>query len=310
MVFSVMAVDLVHPVSLQVHDEEGWCRDAFSSVWMSMLYFFQTLVAGDSWGSCAVPILQASPSLGCLFGGVFITIQLGFGNLILAMIVDQAGEVHEENREKLQMQREQDKLDAAEKFTSICKEVDKDKNGRLSFNELQHGFDTNDDLRQCLVQLDIEREDLPALFQVMDQDRSGDIGVDEMVQCIHKADTCDIRRQLMFVKLQLQNVQRQLEDHLDKMAASLSAVIGKQQPQLTTMQEELETLLEKTGPTAEAPLHTYNTYNAGLSPNGMGPRECGDAGKINESPFWTYNGSSEDGRPDADHVAKHLLNRA
>merc|ERR1719498_2227312 len=49
LLFSVLCVEIVHPVSLRVHRDNAYCASAFSNVWNCMLMFFQTLVAGDSW---------------------------------------------------------------------------------------------------------------------------------------------------------------------------------------------------------------------------------------------------------------------
>ena len=43
--------------------------EAFDSVFMVMLMFFQTLMAGDSWGDCAVPMIQKNPLSIVIFGG-------------------------------------------------------------------------------------------------------------------------------------------------------------------------------------------------------------------------------------------------
>ncbi|CAE8594241.1 unnamed protein product, partial [Polarella glacialis] len=55
-IFSLLAVELVSPFTNKVDDHnllgDPWCDVAFSSVARSVLFFFQTLVAGDSWGAC------------------------------------------------------------------------------------------------------------------------------------------------------------------------------------------------------------------------------------------------------------------
>ena len=43
--WSIVAVELVHPVSLRLDQTNDWCDSAFSSVQQSMLLFFYTIVA-------------------------------------------------------------------------------------------------------------------------------------------------------------------------------------------------------------------------------------------------------------------------
>ncbi|CAE7662364.1 unnamed protein product, partial [Symbiodinium pilosum] len=49
---------------------------------------FKTVVAGDSWGEIAVPVIQSHPETAFIFVGSSLTIVFGVLNLIVAVIVD------------------------------------------------------------------------------------------------------------------------------------------------------------------------------------------------------------------------------
>jgi len=66
------------------------CPHAFETVFKSGLTFFQTIVAGDSWGTLAVPIIQYEPATAIFFIMVLVSVSLAIMNLILAVIVEAA----------------------------------------------------------------------------------------------------------------------------------------------------------------------------------------------------------------------------
>merc|ERR1719498_1561589 len=91
-VFSIVAVELVNPVAQDLIKEGYWeecerCRRAFSSVFNSNLTFVQTIIAGDSWGDLALPIIERSPLTALLFLTALVSINFGVLNLILSVIV-------------------------------------------------------------------------------------------------------------------------------------------------------------------------------------------------------------------------------
>lgn len=47
----------------------------------------RTVIAGDSWGEIAVPVIEAHPSTALIFVGAYLTIVFGVLNLIVAVVV-------------------------------------------------------------------------------------------------------------------------------------------------------------------------------------------------------------------------------
>eukprot|EP00928_Gymnodinium_smaydae_P013687 TRINITY_DN1497_c0_g1_i4.p1 TRINITY_DN1497_c0_g1~~TRINITY_DN1497_c0_g1_i4.p1 ORF type:complete len:528 (+),score=71.59 TRINITY_DN1497_c0_g1_i4:123-1586(+) len=204
--WSVFSVEIIHPTAMIVHEEGTWCREAFSSVKLSVILLFQTLVAGDSWGQCAIPIVRRDPFAMVIFMGAFVTVQLGFTNLILAIIVEASADSRQESIEQALQARKQRRKEAEEHLGEICSLIDTDGDGLLTLEEFQVGYATNTDLRNTMDMLEVEVDDLPSLFQVMDTDRSGTLSYDELVDYVHKADTCDMQRQMVLIKLQMDKV--------------------------------------------------------------------------------------------------------
>merc|ERR1712012_1127040 len=100
--WSILAVEVLNPVNQGLIAEgivqDEWCQAIFTSVAYSTLAMFQTLVAGDSWGTCIIPVVRQEPWTFVLFTGALACVQLGFTNLILSVIVDQAAEAKQKSQ--------------------------------------------------------------------------------------------------------------------------------------------------------------------------------------------------------------------
>ncbi|CAK9073311.1 Voltage-dependent T-type calcium channel subunit alpha-1I (CaVT.3) (Voltage-gated calcium channel subunit alpha Cav3.3) [Durusdinium trenchii] len=158
-VWAVLAVELLHDTAQDVHADKPICAEAFDSVFMVMLMFFQTLMAGDSWGS-------------------LLTVQLGFANLVLdalheseAVIVERARQAHEEEQRQNLSEQIKKRREAENRLLEMCQRIDVDKDGAWDF-------------RKTLLLLEIDETDLICLFDLMDVDRSGDLTYEETVQDI------------------------------------------------------------------------------------------------------------------------------
>lgn len=211
-VWAVLAVELLHGSAHRIHGNNDLCLSAFDSVYSVMLMFFQTLMAGDSWGDCAVPMIQDQPWAIIIFGGSLLTVQLGFANLVLAVIVERARQAHEEEQRQNLNEQVKKRRDAEKRLLDMCKAIDVDQDGILTLEELMDAYVENEDFRKTLTLLEIDETDLLCLFDLMDADRSGDLTYEEMISCIHKSETNDLKRQMMMVKLQVQDIWLRIRD--------------------------------------------------------------------------------------------------
>ena len=87
-VWAVVAVQLLHPITstlekYYLHCER--CPRGFSTVFQAGLTLFQQLVAGDSWGTINLQLVEAAPWTMVVLFGMMMTITLGLLNLILAV---------------------------------------------------------------------------------------------------------------------------------------------------------------------------------------------------------------------------------
>lgn len=226
LVSAILAVEFIHPVSNGLDPDLG-CKDVFGSVFFALVQLFQTLVAGDSWGTCAVPIVTESPLTFIIFAGALVTVQLGFTNLILSVIVDKAAEARDADGEQQKKQRAR----AARKVENIFLEI-AGEDQQVSREEFRDGVARSAELRDLLKKLDLDTGDLHDLFELMDTDQSGDLSLQEFSKCITKSMTQNTRRQMMFLQLQVDDWVNTVEERITSVESHLGASVAVVEQQL------------------------------------------------------------------------------
>merc|ERR1719498_2408638 len=143
-------------------------------------------MAGDSWGFCAIPIVEAEPATFIIFFGALGSVLMGFGNLILAVIVARA----EEARQADVAQRVKDKAAESEKeknhLLKICQRMDKNRNDCISLDELLAAYDAKDELYEVIHLMDVERDELCSLLKMLDELQTGDVFIPDFVNSLFK----------------------------------------------------------------------------------------------------------------------------
>jgi Ca2+-binding EF-hand superfamily protein len=204
-VFSIIAVRFISPLSQDlarqgVYDGCDRCSRAYSSVMNSNLTFLQILIAGDSWGTVTIPIIENYPGTIMFFVPVLAFINLAIMNVILAVIVESAEDARKGDLAARAKAKELDFVHKSRHFLRICQGIDQDNSGDLSLDELENGFEKNEDLAMTLHDMGIEKEDLATIFEIMDEDRSGKVDYKEFVEHIHKMRTADEQTTLNFIR--------------------------------------------------------------------------------------------------------------
>lgn len=216
MPFSILAVQLIQPVNEQIHHPSDCvrCREAFSTVSKSFITLFQTNIIGDGWGLVTVPILLANPWTSLFFFPVFTIVGLGVLNLITAVIVDAAQQVHLNDSRALANAKEKAFVEAAKRLKAMCMDMDDDQSGYLSSQELLDGFDLNIDFQHICKAMDIRKEDMQMVFSIMDSDQSGEVSYDEFVHQLHLMKEHDSHTLLVFIKHYTSEINRNVSEQL------------------------------------------------------------------------------------------------
>jgi len=228
--WSVISLEFINPLlsDVDLGGDTETCKAHFNNLFRTALYFFQTLVVGDDWGTCINPLVDALPGTIVVFGTALVTIQLGFMNLILSAIVDAASSARSQDQEQRAAEHQCLEKSRMEKWRSIYKTLDVNNDGNISLEELLDGFETESDVREYLQGLDLNKSDLADMFDVMDVDHSGGLSYDEFVNAFVKATSQDARICLMMVRLQATQILNAVREHT-QILHTLPATVGNEE---------------------------------------------------------------------------------
>lgn len=219
MLWSVVAVELVNPLVKEMEkknelvDAEERMPRAFSSTMNSMLTFTQTVVAMDAWGDFHIPVIEKHPYSMILFLAVLVTVNLGLMNLILSVIVGKAQQARQEDLTFKIQEKEEEYERMKKELLALCAELDEDSSSLLTLDELLQGFDSNPEFHLAMAAMDVSREDMSNLFNVLDEDGSGEVAYEEFVDQLHKTKTQDSHVVLVFIRGLLKDIAREVKDH-------------------------------------------------------------------------------------------------
>eukprot|EP00927_Polykrikos_kofoidii_P022926 TRINITY_DN21265_c0_g2_i1.p1 TRINITY_DN21265_c0_g2~~TRINITY_DN21265_c0_g2_i1.p1 ORF type:complete len:681 (-),score=107.41 TRINITY_DN21265_c0_g2_i1:247-2238(-) len=204
--FSIIAVEVIEPINRNLAAEDTYpdcarCHRAFSTVMSSNLTFFTSILAGDSWGQVAVPIMEREWWTAFIIVTAFLVVELGLLNVVVAVVVDRQAQAREEDK-ALQYAMKKEQSDASYRhLINLFKSMDDDNSGTLTLNELEESFAEHVEFQDMLRFMDICGDDLPIVFRMMDRDGGGKVDYEEFVKLLHNLRTLDMRT-LMFLTRQ------------------------------------------------------------------------------------------------------------
>lgn len=219
LLYGILAVQLIHPLNQEVTDaglHEGCerCPRAFETVYQSMLTFFQQLVAGDSWGTVSLPICERSPAAWLFFTLVLVSLELLVMNVILAAVVDSAGQARTANLAILNKQKDEERRSYQAHLVGLCRELDGDGTGTLTQEEIQEGFTSNAEFYNIMDAMDIAPDDIGWVWGVLDVDGSGEVNYEEFATELFKMKEKDEHTMIVFIQHYVQEIRTQLRETL------------------------------------------------------------------------------------------------
>lgn len=235
-VWSILAVKLIHPINQEVTSKGIYtrsgcerCPDAFSSVWKSCLTFFQQAVAGDSWGTVSLPIIDEAWWTAFFFLAVLVSVSLAMLNLILAVICEAAIEARHQSFQDDQQRRVEQMASHRQRMLNLCIAMDQDKSGSLTYPEFKSGWDTSQEFVETLRDMDIDQNDMQMIFRILDIDGSGDVHYKEFVEQLHMLKMNESRLILftmMDFRIKFEERWKSLSQHMDQLMQHVSVEEG------------------------------------------------------------------------------------
>lgn len=186
-VWAMLMVELIYPALQEMIEKQEFvscdeeCQRAMSSVMDANLLLFKTVIAGDSWGEIAVPVIQRHPATAIIFVGSQLTLVFGVLNLIVAVVVDTFADARQNDVQNLAEEMEDEIEYDRKSLGKLFERIDKDGSGQLTLQEMIEGARNDPGFQSRLRVMDIDEHDLQQLFQMIDEDGSGTIEVAEFI---------------------------------------------------------------------------------------------------------------------------------
>jgi len=190
-VWGILAVQLLHPINKEltkrgVYADCDRCPLAFATVFDSLLTFWKQLVAGDNWGEVCEPIIMEEKWTFIFFILVLVTVSLTMLNCILAVVVEAGAAAAAADEHDKALEREKMVVKAEGKLIDLCQGLDADNSGSLNCEEFLNGYHNNKSFRECLEVMHVTESDMFMIFNICDEDDSGDVDYREFVEQLRR----------------------------------------------------------------------------------------------------------------------------
>lgn len=185
----------------------------FGSLIQSIFTLFQAIVGGVDWHEATTPLIDIQPLLGLLF-----VIYISFAvfcvlNIVTGVFVEKANAITQRNDTSAIMDELAIRQMWQDEVQTVFESADADGSGELEWDEFERclGKPQIQDYFKRIGLNNLDREGLSALFQLLDFDGNGTIGMSEFVEgCTH---VHGYARSLDIVRLRHEN--RKLMSRLD-----------------------------------------------------------------------------------------------
>eukprot|EP00429_Kryptoperidinium_foliaceum_P103827 CAMPEP_0176235468 /NCGR_PEP_ID=MMETSP0121_2-20121125/26853_1 /TAXON_ID=160619 /ORGANISM="Kryptoperidinium foliaceum, Strain CCMP 1326" /LENGTH=440 /DNA_ID=CAMNT_0017574889 /DNA_START=1 /DNA_END=1323 /DNA_ORIENTATION=+ len=242
-IIGILSVHILNPVNKRVesrgvYDGCDRCGRAFESTFSSVMTFVQQIIAGDSWGTVSIPIIEEEPATAVFFGMVFIFIQLMVLNLILSMVVESSMKAAAADTDRIIKEKEAVYKEHAMDFGRLCAELDTDASGQISKAEFANGFKHNPRFVELMSLLELTNDDLDMVFEMLDADCSGGISYEEFVKELYRMKMHDSHTMLVFIKHYVTEIKRMTQNmvasELSKIRRAVTGLEAEREQQLAS----------------------------------------------------------------------------
>ncbi len=261
-VWSMLMVETIYPALLEMWKDNGTfddcpqCRRAMASVMDANLLLFKTVIAGDSWGEIAVPVIQEYPATAVIFVGSLLTLVCGILNVIVAVVVDTFADARQNDLQTLAEEMEEEIDHDRKELAKLFDKIDTDGSGQLTLEELVEGACEDPAFQSRLRVMDIDENDLECLFHMIDLDQSGTVEAAEFIEPLSRwaHDSKTAPRFIKYNMLQTMHLQedlynlsaecfKQLAARIDELAVQVSDMSSKQPAKSVKTPEALPEVL-------------------------------------------------------------------
>lgn len=155
-------------------------RFYFGRVDAAIVSLFEAMAGGISWGELRIEIRPLDQIYRVIFGVYIVFSILGVLNIVTGVFVESAlGNSKRDHDLMVETEREK-KEDMLRELKLLFEEIDSDKSGTVSYQEICHAYD-DDRMVAYMCAIGVEFDDVAALFSLLDRDQEGKVDVQEFI---------------------------------------------------------------------------------------------------------------------------------
>jgi len=171
-----------------------------------------------------------------------LNVGMAVANLIVGVVVSVAQQARSDMEQEDFAERALAKLKAQTTLLQLCKQMDVDKRGTLTHEEILSGLDQPGDFRDLVADLGISRADFDIIWTILDTDATGSVSYKELVNRL-----CTMRRsdlQFMLAHVQQEILDQVKINHeemkcLQTVAQDVKNVVRMEKKRTMTLEEKV-----------------------------------------------------------------------
>jgi len=161
-----------HPDNVRILHEH------YGSLLRGCLTLYKAISNGVSWGNVMDPLTVVDNTFIGLFLAYISIVFFGVLNVVSAVFVESAMASQAHYKDLRIYESRKAKTELVRHMKEVFRQIDEDGSGEISFEEMDH-FLTDPKLKEYVESLEISVEDTAMLFQLMDDDDSGVVDIEE-----------------------------------------------------------------------------------------------------------------------------------
>ncbi|CAJ1356378.1 unnamed protein product [Effrenium voratum] len=130
-------------------------------------------------------------------------------------------------------------------FAVLCSEMDVDKNGKLSLEEMMNGCDKSDAMAKLMHLLDLRREDLATVFRVVDDENKGEVSYLQLCQLLASFLDRDPVIVQSLIKYSVADLRKLVQHEVVDLLRQQQDQLKEQTNMIASLREEMQLIREK-----------------------------------------------------------------
>merc|ERR1712137_822498 len=150
----------------------------FGSMYKSMCTLFEAISGGNDWAGLALELKTIGEGAYMCFALYIVFVTLGVLNIVTGFFVDGTISASANVKEEILKEAQERKNAMVELISELFHQMDEDKSGKLSLEELEdHLYD--EDLQAYFTMLEMEPTEAKDLFMLLDIHGEGEVGISD-----------------------------------------------------------------------------------------------------------------------------------